>query len=119
MKVPQFVEYVMEDSVPIPPIAKRVGQLADALRRIQPNQSFVTAKPSSTINNIARGLGIKVVARIANPDEKDPKKRLNRVWRVDGTPMEKLATRYALRNNPTAPKPKSAVQGLEDGQETS
>lgn len=82
-----------EPLTPITQIERRSGQLSNALRVLANGNigdSFVTNRPSSSIGNLAKLLGGIVVCRIANPGEKDHKKRRYHVWRTDGLPPEKV-----------------------------
>ncbi len=86
------VECKIESGVLVPEITRH-GELTQTLRKLELGQSFVTGKSMSSIGNIARTSGIKVICRRENPAEKDPKKRLIRVWRCDGLTAEELNQR--------------------------
>lgn len=80
--------------VPVPERSTRAGKMRLMCRQLatkgQVGDSFVTDKPPPTVNTVARNLGMKIIYRLANPQEKDRKKRLYRVWRSDGKSMEEL-----------------------------
>lgn len=72
----------------VPPRSLRTGILSQVCRKLategQPGDSFVTNKPSTSVKTVCRAMGMEVIVRLANPDEKDKKKQLHRVWRSDG-----------------------------------
>lgn len=100
---------IEEGLVIVPPITHCVGELTAICRKLaltgQIGDSFVTPKVPSSINNICRGLGMDVIVRIANTDEKDKKKRIYRVWRADGLDMNGVneVLRKRLAKEPVPP----------------
>lgn len=85
---------IEEGLVIIGPRCHQTGVLTSIIRKVattgQVGDSFVTDKPSTSIKNVARMQGMEVIVRIANPEEKDLKKRRYRVWRSDGLEMEQV-----------------------------
>lgn len=79
----------------VPDVARRRGALTEALLKLAKGKigdSFVSDKTASSITLAAKMQGGQVICRIANPEEKDPKKRKYRVWRSDGLSMEEVNT---------------------------
>jgi hypothetical protein len=86
-------EHVIENGVVlIGPRCHTTGILTQTLRKMADDSpvgdSFITDKQPASVKNIARLIGLQIMIRIANPQEKDLKKRRWRVWRTDGLPME-------------------------------
>jgi predicted RNA-binding Zn-ribbon protein involved in translation (DUF1610 family) len=100
---------IEEGLVVVPAITHRTGELSSICRKIattgQIGDSFVTPKSSTSVNGVARTLGMKVLIRCANPEEKDKKKRLYRVWRSDGFDMDQVneIIRKRLAKEPVEP----------------
>jgi hypothetical protein len=89
------------------------GELTLALRQLvdgQVGDSFVTPKQPTSIKLQAKMLGLEVMCRIANPAERDPKKRKYRVWRSDGLEDTKVneIIQKRMKGEPV-PKPKDCV----------
>lgn len=94
----------------IPDRSTRAGPLMIALRKLATGQigdTFVTDKNGTMVASAARKLGGNVIVRCINTGEKDPKKRLYRVWRSDGLSMDEvnavIRDRIAGMNVPDAP----------------
>lgn len=83
---------IEEGLVVIPPRTHSTGVLTAVCRKMahsgQVGDSFITDKQPTSIKNVARMMGLDVVIRMANPEEKDKKKRRYRVWRADGLDMD-------------------------------
>lgn len=79
--------------VPVPERSTRAGKMRLMCQQLattgQVGDSFVTDKPPASVSTVARTLGMKIIFRLVNPQEKDAK-RLYRVWRSDGKSMEEL-----------------------------
>jgi hypothetical protein len=56
----------------------------------QTGDSFITDRTPSAIKLQGKMFGLQCVIRIANPNEKDLKKRVYRVWRSDGLSEDEL-----------------------------
>lgn len=78
--------------VVIPPRTLPSGELTKIMRKLanegKTGDSFVTGKHSTVVKAVGRILGLDVICRLVNADERDPKKRKYRVWRADGLEME-------------------------------
>lgn len=85
---------IEEGLVIIGPRCHQTGVLTSIIRKLASSgnvgDSFITDKQSTSIKNVARMAGMEVIVRIANPEEKDKKKRRYRVWRSDGKSMEEV-----------------------------
>lgn len=95
VKVIPMKEHEIEESlVIIGPRCHQTGVLTSIIRKLATTgnvgDSFVTDKQSTSIKNVARMAGMEVIVRIANPEEKDLKKRRYRVWRSDGKTLEEV-----------------------------
>ena len=82
--------YQIEEGVQLPS-PRGDSELTAALKRLERlGQSFCTPAKHCTITLKAKQLGVKVIARVIDPHEKDAKKRVYRVWRSDGLRQEQL-----------------------------
>ena len=95
-------EHEIEEAlVLVGPRCHQTGILTGICRKMattgQVGDSFVTDKQPTSVKNICRMVGMEVTVRIANPEEKDLKKRRWRVWRTDGFEMEAVNERIKTR----------------------
>ena len=92
---------IEETLVVVGPRCHQTGVLTAVIRKLattgQVGDSFITDKQSTSVKNVARAAGMECIIRIANPDEKDKKKRRYRVWRSDGLNMEGVNERIKAR----------------------
>lgn len=100
---------IEEAPVLIPPRMWSTGVLTGICRKMattgQVGDSFITNKQPTSVKNVCRMMGMEVTIRIANIEEKDPKKRRWRVWRTDGKDMEEVneLIRKRLAGEPVPP----------------
>ena len=117
---PKMKEHEIESVLtPVPDIIRKTGALSTVIRQLaqkgQVGDSFVTDKSSSSVGNLARHLGLEILTRVANPEEKDVKKRKYRVWRSDGMSMDQINQVIADRQaGKPAPLPKPCVPEARD-----
>jgi hypothetical protein len=87
-------DYEFSKTTLVTPRVHSSGELSRALRQMadegQVGDSFVTPKAPTSIKLQAKMLGLEVICRMANPLERDPKKRKYRVWRSDGLSDEEV-----------------------------
>lgn len=80
---------VVDDAVLIP--SRYHNKQTVALHLLQQiGQSFPIIHSKSAVQKAAERMGLKVLIRADNPQEKDKKKRRYRVWRTDGLPWRKV-----------------------------
>ena len=90
----------------VPAITHRTGELTAVCRKLattgQIGDCFTSPKSPTSISAVCRTLGLSVIVRATNLDEKDKKKRIYRVWRCDGLDMEAVneIIRKRLRGEP-------------------
>lgn len=97
----------------IPPRTTYTGILTCTLRKLTEGQvgdSFVTKKHSCVVKAAARNLGLEVICRCINPEERDKAKRMYGVWRSDGMTMEQVNEIIQKRlKGEAVPPPKPCV----------
>lgn len=104
-------EHEIESGLVLIPVRYSKGVLTGICQKLategQVGDSFLTDKQPTSVKNISRMMGLQVTIRIANPDEKDMKKRRWRVWRTDGLdwPLvnERIQARLAGKVVPPSP----------------
>ena len=103
------IHEIEEGLVIVPPITHRTGELSAICRKLattgQIGDSFTTPKSSTSTNAVCRALGMTVIIRMVNHEEKDKKKRIYRVWRSDGLSMDEVneILRKRLAKEPVPP----------------
>lgn len=87
-------EYEVESGTTlIPPRTTWSGVLTQTLRKLvagQVGDHFVTRKHSCVVKAASRNLGLEVICRCMNPEERDKTKRMYGVWRSDGLDMDEV-----------------------------
>lgn len=82
--------YQIEEGVPVPS-PRGDSELSAALKQLERlGQSFCTPAKHCTIILKAKQLGVKVLARVIDPNERNKEKRVYRVWRSDGLTQAQL-----------------------------
>lgn len=111
---PKIMLHQIESAlIPVPNIQRKQGELVRALKILGEGNigdSFVTNRSASSCVFMAKTLGGNIICRIANPTEKDPKKRLYRIWRTDGLSQDEVNAILAKRlKGETVEKPPAWV----------